>query len=48
MFIVQLQIIPDKMLLGNRDTFADNKKEKVREKTTIVDRTCSYFIHYPQ
>lgn len=24
MFIVQLQIVPDKVLLGNRDSFTDN------------------------
>lgn len=37
MFIVQLQIVPDKVLLGNRDTFT------VREKTTKVDKDLFIF-----
>lgn len=31
MFIIQLQIIPDKVLLGNRDTFIDSEGEGRRE-----------------
>lgn len=36
MFIIQLQIVPDKVLLGNRDTFTD-RQGKVGEKITKVD-----------
>lgn len=36
MFIIQLQIVPDKVLLGNRDTFTDHRG-KVGEKITKVD-----------
>lgn len=31
MFIIQLQIVPDKVLLGNRDTFTDSQTEDGRE-----------------
>lgn len=41
MFIVQLQIVPDKVLLGNRDTFT--VREKAGEKTTKVDKDLFIF-----
>lgn len=31
MFIIQLQIVPDKVLLGNRDTFTESQREGRRE-----------------
>lgn len=34
-FIIQLQIVPDKVLLGNRDTFMDS--QKLGEKTNEVN-----------
>lgn len=41
MFIVQLQIVPDKVLLGNWDTFT--VREKAGEKTTKVDKDLFIF-----
>lgn len=41
MFIIQLQIVPDKVLLGNRDTFTVRKKAE--EKTTKVDKDLFIF-----
>lgn len=36
MFIVQLKIVPDKVLLGNRDSFTDSwGKAGVGDRTTL-------------
>lgn len=45
MFIVQLQIVPDKVLLGNRDSFTDSwvKRERGGERQTKLKQTLCAF-----
>lgn len=37
MFIVQLQIVPDKVLLGNRDSFTDSSGGRGKGKKNKIE-----------